>query len=163
MPVSVEANWQFTTPSRSSIRKLRPVGTTAVGRSRSRIARHDYNNSTETDRANGRPASSFGDGPKWIRKTRCCNPSTGKATQRLVLSLNMSYSYFAGDSGTAVSPCRGENTPTPTRTSHDPRDGVNTITATRSIAMRHVNFGGGGADKQTWSRQYAPVRIQARP
>src|SRR5205823_2417775 len=39
----------------------------------------------------------YKDGPKWIRKDALLLTADWKATPRLTLSLNMIYSYFAGD------------------------------------------------------------------
>jgi iron complex outermembrane receptor protein len=106
---------------------------------------------------------SFGDGPKYIRKDALLLTADWKATARLTLSLNLSYSYFDGEfwnrSFTWVAANSNANVNNGRSTVGG--DGINTIIATRAATgtvnnVANLNIGGGGAAKLTYTRQFAP-------
>lgn len=115
----------------------------------------------------------FKDGPKVIRKDALLLTADWKVTPRLVLSLNLSYSYFSGDfwnrNTTFVAALNNNNTLQGRQTILG--DGSLTVIAPRDTTVATgtivngavtnngnaaINYGGGAADKMTWTRQYAP-------
>jgi TonB-dependent receptor len=125
-------------------------------------ATFDYNRAPqkEDDRPLVIRNINFGDGPKFIIKDALLLTADWRATQRLTLSMNMSYSYFeghfwnrgfdftAGNSNANVANGRASVG----------GDGVTTIIANRTTAANAVtvNNSGGSSAKMTYSRQYAP-------
>ena len=122
----------------------------------------DYNRGPATD---PRPLVArqvdFGDGPKFIVKDSLLLTADWKATPRLVLSLNMIYSYFEGEfwnrNFTFVAANNNANVNNGRNTVGG--DGILSIvapprTATANVAT--VNIGGGSSSKLTYSRQFSP-------
>ena len=102
----------------------------------------------------------YKDGPKWIQKDALLLTADWKVTPRLVLSLNLIYSYFSGDFWnrdlvfTAGNNNANVNNGRPAIGGDGVTSYIGTQTATNTIPG--VNWAGGGADKKTWTRQYAP-------
>ncbi len=114
----------------------------------------------------------YKDGPKWIRKDALLLTADWKVTPRLTVSMNMIYSYYAGDfwnrNFTFVAANSNANVINGRSTVRG--DGVLTVIAPRDLSkptntatvdngnngVAALNWGGGGADKMTWTRQYSP-------
>ncbi len=122
----------------------------------------DYNRGPATD---PRPLVArqidFGDGPKFIVKDSLLLTADWKATPRLVLSLNMIYSYFEGEfwnrNFTFVAANNNANVNNGRNTVGG--DGILSIVAPPRTATANaatVNIGGGSSAKLTYSRQFAP-------
>ena len=124
-----------------------------------------YNRTPST--ADPRPAVlrqiDFKDGPKFIVKDALLLTADWKATSRLVLSLNMVYSYFEGEfwnrNFTFVAANDNSNVNNGRATVGG--DGLTTIVATRAPSgsvnnVATLNNGGGSSSKLTYTKQFAP-------
>jgi iron complex outermembrane receptor protein len=122
----------------------------------------DYNRGSPTD---PRPLVArqidFGDGPKFIVKDALLLTADWKATKRLVLSVNLIYSYFEGEfwnrNFTFIAANNNANVNNGRGTVGG--DGILSITAPPRDALANVatvNNGGGSSAKLIYSRQYAP-------
>jgi TonB-dependent receptor len=102
----------------------------------------------------------YKDGPKWIQKDALLLTADWKVTPRLVLSLNLVYSYFSGDfwNRDFVFTAGNNNTNVNNGRQNIGGDGITTYigTQTATNTVPGVNWAGGGADKKTWTRQYTP-------
>ena len=115
----------------------------------------------------------FGDGPKFITKDALLLTADWKATSRLTLSLNMSYSYFEGhfqNRNFDFQAGNNNNNVINGRSSLG-GDGALSVVAPRDLAQTagalvngvianngfaNLTNGGGGAAKLTYTRQFAP-------
>jgi TonB-dependent receptor len=118
----------------------------------------------------------YKDGPKWIQKDALLLTADWRVTPRLTLSLNLQYSYFSGDfwnrNFTFVAANNNNNAINGRSTVRG--DGLLTVIAPRDLSkptnsvvsgalvdngnngVATLNWGGGAADKKTWTRQYSP-------
>ncbi len=111
----------------------------------------------------------FKDGPKFIGKDSLLATADWKVTSRLVLSLNMTYSYYEGEfwnrNFTFVAANDNANATVANGRASIGGDGVTTIIADRVTTstatgkgntVAALNNGGGGASKLQYVRQFAP-------
>ena len=105
----------------------------------------------------------FGDGPKFIHKDSLLLTADWKATQHLVLSLNMIYSYFDGEfwnrSFTWVA--ANDNANVNNGRSTVGGDAMTRVVATRAPSgsvnnQARLDNGGGSSSKLQYTRQFAP-------
>jgi TonB-dependent receptor len=102
----------------------------------------------------------FGDGPKNIQKDAMLLTADWRVTPKLVVSLNMVYSYYEGEfwnrtfSFVAANDNNNVNNGRPSIGG----DAMTTIIAERNATANSaaLNNGGGGAAKLVYTRQYAP-------
>jgi TonB-dependent receptor len=115
---------------------------------------------------------SFGDGPKFIIKDALLLTADWKATPRLTLSLNLSYSYFEGhfwnrsfgftaaNSNANVNNGRGTVGGDGLLTIVAPRDLTQPVGLVNGTVLNNgvanLSNGGGSSAKLTYTRQYAP-------
>jgi TonB-dependent receptor len=102
----------------------------------------------------------YKDGPKIIRKDALLLTADYKATPHLTLSLNMIYSFYYGDywNRDFIFTAGNNNTNVNNGRATIGGDGITTVIGTNNATntVSGVNWGGGGADKMTWTRQFAP-------
>jgi TonB-dependent receptor len=105
----------------------------------------------------------YKDGPKTIQKDALLLTADWRATRRLTLSLNLNYSYFSGDfwNRNLTFTAANNNANVNNGRSRVGGDGVNEVIATRAPSgsvnnVADLHWGGGGANKKVWTRQYAP-------
>lgn len=124
-----------------------------------------YNRSPTT--ADPRPAVlrqiDYKDGPKFIVKDSLLLTADWKATSRLVLSLNMIYSYFEGEcwNRNFTFVAANDNANVNNGRSSVGGDGMNTVIATRAASgsvnnVATLNNGGSSFTKLTYTKQFAP-------
>jgi iron complex outermembrane recepter protein len=158
-------NWQFTYSQSFLDQKLGILVSANRGWSLTEqtTETNDYNVSASDPRPMVLRQIDYKDGPKWIQKDALLLTADWKVTPHLVLSLNMNYSYFAGDfwnrNFTFVAANSNSNVNNGRNTVGG--NGLTTIVATRAPSgsvdnVATLNWGGGAADKKTWTRQYAP-------
>ncbi|MBI5770737.1 MAG: TonB-dependent receptor [Verrucomicrobia bacterium] len=106
---------------------------------------------------------SFGDGPKFIVKDALLLTADWKATPRLTLSLNLSYSYFEGHFWNRSFGFTAANNNANINNGRGTvgGDGILTVIGTRAPTGNVNNVaalgnGGGSSAKLTYTRQYAP-------
>ena len=102
----------------------------------------------------------FGDGPKYIIKDALLLTADWRATKSLVLSLNMSYSYFEGHFWNRSFDFVGANDNANVNNGRPSvgGDGVNSVSFNRDnlANVSTVNNGGGSSSKLSYNRQFAP-------
>ncbi|MFM8617672.1 MAG: TonB-dependent receptor domain-containing protein [Opitutaceae bacterium] len=102
----------------------------------------------------------FGDGPKFIIKDALLLTADWKATPKLVVSLNMSYSYFEGHFWNRSFDFVGANDNANINNGRPSigGDGLLTVIADRNATanVATVNNGGGSSSKLSYNRQFAP-------
>ena len=102
----------------------------------------------------------FKDGPKFIQKDALLLTADWKVTPRLVLSVNMVYSYFEGEfwnrnfTFNAANDNANVNNGRPSIQG----DGITTVSVNRTTASNFANLsnGGGSSAKLVYTRQYSP-------
>lgn len=126
-----------------------------------------YNRTTNAALGDTRPMVirqiDFKDGPKLIRKDALLLTADWKATSRLVLSLNLIYSYYDGEfwNRNFTFVAANDNANATNGRSSVGGDGVTTVIATRAPSgnvdnVATLNNGGGTSAKLTYTRQFAP-------
>jgi iron complex outermembrane receptor protein len=105
----------------------------------------------------------YKDGPKFILKDSYLLTADWKATPRLVLSLNLIYSYFDGEfwNKNFTFVAANDNANVNNGRSTIRGDGMTTVVATRAPSgsvnnVATLNNGGGTSAKLTYTRQFAP-------